>query len=170
MGGDLTAAGAPREGATFSLTVDLPLAAAPQSASDADAIAIDGLRVLIVDDHEVNRRAFSLMLAPICGSITCVADGEEALALLSAEAYDLVMMDINMPRLGGIEATRRLRAQSGPSQGAAVVALSGSGSAEDQRACAAAGMDGFVTKPVEARELFAAIEQALVQEPERAAV
>jgi signal transduction histidine kinase/ActR/RegA family two-component response regulator len=171
MGGELTATSILGEGSRFSLTIDVPIAAPPQSVADDEAaVAIDGLQLLIVDDHEVNRQAFSLMLAPICARIVCAADGEEALALLGASTYDLVLMDIHMPRLGGIEATRRLRASSGPSRDAAVIALSGAGSAEDMRACKAAGMDGFVTKPVEARELFTAIEQALVQQPERMAV
>jgi signal transduction histidine kinase/ActR/RegA family two-component response regulator len=170
MGGELTATSVLGEGSAFNLTIDVPIAAAPQIVTDEAVIAIDGLRLLIVDDHEVNRQAFSLMLAPIASRIVCAADGEEALELLGADSYDLVLMDIHMPRLGGIEATRRLRASASPSQGAAVIALSGAGSAEDMRACKAAGMDGFVTKPVEARELFTAIEQALVRQPERMAV
>lgn len=170
MGGELIATSVLGEGSTFSLTIETPIAAPPQIVADEAMVAIDGLRLLIVDDHEVNRQAFSLMLAPISDRVVCAADGEEALALLGAHSYDLVLMDIHMPRLGGIEATRRLRALAGPSQNTAVIALSGSGSAEDMRACKAAGMDSFVTKPVEARELFAAIEQALVQQPERMAV
>jgi signal transduction histidine kinase/ActR/RegA family two-component response regulator len=170
MGGDLTATSLPGAGATFSLTVDLALATPVEVQADPEPVAFGNSRLLIVDDHEVNRRAFSLMLAPISTSITCAADGEEALELLSAEAYDLVLMDINMPRLGGIETARRLRASQGPSRDAAVIALSGSASDEDKRACAAAGMDGFVTKPVEARELFGAIALALAQAPQRVAV
>jgi signal transduction histidine kinase/ActR/RegA family two-component response regulator len=170
MGGDLTAAGVLGEGSSFSLAVDLPIAPTPEVAAEEEAAAIEGLRLLIVDDHAVNRQAFSLMLAPIAAQIACATDGEEALELLGTDAYDLVLMDINMPRLGGVETTRRLRASSSPSRDAVVIALSGSCSAEDVSACRSAGMDGHVVKPVEARELFAAIERALAREPERAVV
>lgn len=149
-------------GTTFRLAVPLRRAAAPALVGPALAppTAV-GLRVLIADDHAVNRAAFSLVLEPFCESVTTVEDGEEALEVLAASAFDVVLLDLNMPRLGGLETARQLRARPGPNQHTVVMALTASASVKDVEACLDAGMDAFVTKPLEASELLAAIEHAL---------
>jgi signal transduction histidine kinase/CheY-like chemotaxis protein len=164
MGGDLTASSAEGQGATFSLCIPLRKAApvAPQKAEVAAGCEIDRpLRILIADDHEFNRRAFSLMLQAASAEITAVEDGRKALDALDIKVFDVVLMDVNMPVMGGLEAVRRLRAAGGPNASTPIIALTAAGGAEDIAACRAVGMDGFVTKPVEGAELFAAIEQVL---------
>jgi signal transduction histidine kinase/CheY-like chemotaxis protein len=164
MGGDLTVASAPGQGAAF--TVDLPLRLAQPAVALAEASeASEGLRVLIADDHEINRRAFSLILEPVCAVVALAEDGRQALDILAHEPFDLVLMDLNMPRLNGMQATRALRALHGPNQAVPVIALSASVSPTEQQACLAAGMSAFVMKPVEAQELFRAIEAVLAQAP-----
>jgi signal transduction histidine kinase/ActR/RegA family two-component response regulator len=170
MGGDLTASSAEGQGATFSLCIPLRKAApvAVQDAEDAE-VAAGGemyrpLRILIADDHEFNRRAFSLMLQAAAAEITAVEDGQKALEALDIAVFDVVLMDVNMPEMGGLEAVRRLRAAGGPNASTPIIALTAAGGAEDIAACRAVGMDGFVTKPVEGAELFAAIEQVLCPE------
>lgn len=163
MGGDLAVESAPGWGAAFHLQVSLPPVAAP-SAVDATQDR-EGLRLLVVDDHEVNRRAFTLMLQGACDELAVAQDGIEALEQLAAQRFDLVLMDLNMPRMGGMEAVRRLRAEPGPNQATPVIALTASVAPKEVAACMAAGMSGFVMKPVEAKELFAAIEQALAETP-----
>jgi signal transduction histidine kinase/CheY-like chemotaxis protein len=165
MGGELTVSSAPGLGAVFS--VKLPLDLADGGVSDVDTAR--GLRVLVVDDHAVYRQAFSLILQTVCREVVCVEDGIEALDLLAAEAFDLVLMDLAMPRLGGLPATRRLRASSSRGRDVAVIALTASDSEEDRAACLAAGMNGFVSKPVDARELLAAIHAVLSGEAVRQA-
>jgi signal transduction histidine kinase/ActR/RegA family two-component response regulator len=164
MGGDLTASSAEGEGATFSLRIPL-CAAAPVLAQDAEIAAgseMDRpLRILIADDHEFNRRAFSLMLQAASAEITAVEDGQKALDALDVTVFDVVLMDVNMPVMGGLEAVRRLRATGGSNALTPIIALTAAGGAEDIAACMAAGMDAFVTKPVEGAELFAAIERVL---------
>ncbi|MDP3747451.1 MAG: response regulator [Phenylobacterium sp.] len=159
MGGDLSVESAPGQGAAFHLKVSLPAAAAV-SAVDATQDR-QGLRLLIVDDHEVNRRAFTLILQAACDELAVAHDGVEALERLATQRFDLVLMDLNMPRMGGMEAVRRLRAEPGPNQATPVIALTASVAPKEMAVCKAAGMSGFVMKPVEAKELFAAIEQVL---------
>jgi len=126
--------------------------------------------VLIADDHEVNRRAFALILGPLCERVVTVSNGLEALAALELSAFDLVLMDMNMPIMGGLEAVGALRSGKGPNAATPVVALTASVSDADRAACAAAGMDGFVGKPVEASELFTILDQVLNTSSRHAAV
>ncbi|WP_332772072.1 ATP-binding protein [Phenylobacterium sp.] len=163
MGGDLAVESASGKGAAFHLTVSLP-ATPPPSAVEPTRNR-ESLRLLIVDDHEVNRRAFTLILQAACDELSVAHDGIEALERLAAQRFDLVLMDLNMPRMGGMEAVRRLRAEPGPNQATPVIALTASVAPKEMAACKAAGMSGFVMKPVEAKELFAAIEQVLTDAP-----
>jgi CheY-like chemotaxis protein len=164
MGGDLTVTSAPGQGAAF--TIDLPLRLAqPTAVLAGTSEASEGLRVLIADDHEINRRAFSLILETVCAGVALAEDGRQALDILAHEPFDLVLMDLNMPRLNGLQATRALRALPGPNQAVPVIALSASVSPSEQQACLAAGMNAFVMKPIEAQDLFRAIEAVLAQEP-----
>jgi signal transduction histidine kinase/ActR/RegA family two-component response regulator len=165
MGGDLSASSVHGQGAVFSLRIPLSLgeaiiredaeAAGPLSEADRP------LRVLIADDHEFNRRAFTLMLEAAAADITAVEDGLKALDALSSAAFDVVLMDVNMPGMNGLDVVRHLRSLAGPNTRVPVIALTAGGAPEDIAACLAAGMDAFVTKPVEGAELFAAIEQVL---------
>jgi signal transduction histidine kinase/CheY-like chemotaxis protein len=164
MGGDLVASSIEGHGARFSLSLPLSPGQAASNENNVAPMTRDAerpLRVLIADDHEFNRRAFTLMLEAACAEITAVEDGLKALDALGCEAFDVVLMDVNMPGLGGLEVVRRLRAAAGPNRAAPVIALTAAGSADDIAACMNAGMNAFVTKPVEGAELFAAIEQVL---------
>ena len=162
MGGDLVASSALGSGSTFRITFPLRVAQPPASVeSTVEDRGARGIRLLIVDDHEVNRRAFSLMLQAFCDDVVCVEDGEGALATLAIELFDVVLMDIHMPGIGGVEAIRRLRSTPGPNERTPVIALTGSAPPADAADYADAGADGMVTKPVEARELLGAIERVL---------
>ena len=165
MGGALIATSVKGHGATFSLTLPLSVGEAinPEPL-DIHAMAMETdrpLRVLIADDHEFNRRAFTLMLEAASAEITAVEDGLKALDALAAIAFDVVLMDMNMPGMGGVEVVRHLRSSPGPNAMTPVIALTAAGGAEDIATCMNAGMNAFVTKPVEGAELFAAIESVL---------
>ena len=116
-------------------------------------VAVDpfaGGRVLLAEDNEVN----ALLLGRMVGllGLTCdtVSDGIDALDLLRHHRYDVVLMDVHMPRLDGIAATRTLRAGEGTGH-TPVLALTASAAAEEEQRCLEAGMDGFITKPVASR-------------------
>ena len=162
MGGELTASSLPGVGSTFRITLPLHLAEPPTvAAAPVENAGSRGVRLLIVDDHDVNRRAFSLMLQAFCDEVVCVEDGEQALAMLAIEPFDLVLMDIQMPGMGGLEAIRRLRGSPGPNHRTPVIALTGAASPADAATYSVAGANAMVAKPVEARELLGEIERVL---------
>jgi CheY-like chemotaxis protein len=123
--------------------------------------SISGLRVLVVDDHVVNRRAVELILQPFGVEATLAESGEEALELLGSEVFDAVLMDVYMPGLDGRETTRRLRASASPNRDAPVIAVTASATVKDWEACTAAGMNAHVAKPIDPTELFTALSQVL---------
>ena len=139
----------------------------------APAVDIDAdgapLRVLVVDDHEINRRAIQLILQPFDCDITTAADGLSALELAATKTFDVILMDVRMPELDGRETTRRLRAAGGPNLHTPVIAVTADNSAEDQSACLAAGMDGFVAKPLSPSTLIAALQTTLEKHQQRVA-
>ena len=152
-------------GTTFRLSIAVRLAEAPEEVGPAEGQDGEGerdLQVLIVDDHPVNRQAYTLILQPVSSDVVAVESGERAIEALASRPFDVVLMDLNMPGIGGLEATRRLRAgAAGPNGQTVIIAMTASASLREADTCLAAGMDAFVMKPVEARELFAAIDQAL---------
>jgi CheY-like chemotaxis protein len=123
--------------------------------SDAALRALTGLRVLLAEDNPINALLARTLLAQAGCIVTSAQDGEEALAAAAAAPYDLVLLDIRMPRLDGVEAAQRIRAGRGPSARAPIVALTAN-AGEDERARAfQVGMDDFITKPIDAARLLA---------------
>lgn len=165
MGGELDARPGPQRGAIFRLALTLPAGreeAAPRHAAVDDGAAPDigALRVLAVDDHEVNRRTLALVLEPLGVELTTAPDGLEALKHLEARAFDVVLMDVNMPGLDGREATRRLRAGRGLNHDTPVIGFSAGVADEEVQACHAAGMTDWLAKPLDIRALYAALDRA----------
>jgi two-component system sensor histidine kinase/response regulator len=121
----------------------------------------NGLRVLVVDDSDVNREVVSEMLRRLGHEANVAADGESGLAMLATSTFDVVFMDVQLPVIDGLEVTRRFRAAGGATP---VIALTAHTSREDRDRCLAAGMNAVVTKPVDAAHLAAAIESATRRE------
>jgi signal transduction histidine kinase/ActR/RegA family two-component response regulator len=163
MGGDLVADGTPGRGSRFSFTVVLGRACAPEAANapDAPPPGAAAPRILVIDDHEIGRRALSLLLEPLGAVVAQAAGAEAALAMLAMETFDLVLSDVTMEGVDGLEFCRRLRAAPGPNRATSVLAVTGRTEARDVEACLAAGMTGWVAKPIEPRQLYQAIEAAL---------
>jgi len=162
MGGSIDVHSAPGVGSTF--TVDLPLTIAADLAERVDvALAerrFDGTRILVVEDNAVNQ-LITRELLERRGAVVEVADnGRIALERLAAEAYDLVLMDVMMPEMDGLEATRRLRA-SAATRSLPVIGLTANVDRADLAACLAAGMNAHVGKPIEPRELFSRLAEWL---------
>ncbi|MDQ1153834.1 ATP-binding protein [Brevundimonas sp. SORGH_AS_0993] len=163
MGGDLTVDSKPGRGAAFTLCVDLP-EGQPTEAEDQAAINAPILtrriRVLAVDDHEINRRTIALVLQPLDVDLTTASDGHVALLLLEDRPFDVVLMDVNMPGIDGNETTRRLRASGGLNADAPVIGFSAGTEAEQVAACYAAGMTDWLAKPLEPKKLYEALNRA----------
>ena len=121
------------------------------------AISPDAPRVLVVDDVDLNLIVARAMLGSMGANVTTATGGDEALAMLSRNRVDLVLMDCHMPGLDGYEATRRVRAADGPNRDTPIVALSASAFAEDRERAMASGMNDFATKPIELNALRAVL-------------
>ncbi|MBD3835944.1 ATP-binding protein [Brevundimonas sp.] len=119
------------------------------------------LRLLVVDDHDINRRAVQLILQPLGCDIVAAADGLAALDRCRETVFDVIFMDVRMPELDGRETTRRLRAEGGPNAATPVVAVTADTAPEDIAACQAAGMAYFVPKPLTPPALLGALQHVL---------
>ncbi|MFT4251079.1 MAG: response regulator, partial [Caulobacter sp.] len=168
MGGELDARPGDPKGAVFRLTLALPQGAEETKVAAAGdrglaAPEVAALRVLAVDDHEVNRRTLALVLEPLGVVLATAPDGLEALKRLEAEPFDVVLMDVNMPGLDGREATRRLRAGSSANRDVPVIGFSAGVADEEVQACRAAGMTDWLAKPLDIARLYEALERARPQ-------
>jgi len=154
---------------TLGFQVDVAAASATDGAAPAFGVAnedeparspLQGRRVLVVDDHPVNRRVIKLFLAPFDCDLVEVENGREALDALEAEAFDLVLMDVNMPVMDGLEATRRLR-RDPRWGGLPVIALTADVMRTQIDTCLEAGMDAHIAKPIDLRDLLSVLVQVL---------
>ncbi|MDI1445450.1 response regulator [Polyangium sp. 6x1] len=123
------------------------------------------LRILLAEDNVVNQKVASLLLQRLGYRVDIAANGLEVLEAVTRKEYDVVLMDVQMPDMDGLEATRRLRAP-GPYQGKPrVIAMTANAMQEDRRECLAAGMDDFVSKPIRIEELVAALTRSALELP-----
>jgi signal transduction histidine kinase/ActR/RegA family two-component response regulator len=154
-------------GSTFVVRLPLAIADAPAPAASeattlpASASEAGSGRVLIVDDHPTNREVARLMLSPLGCEIVEAADGIEAVEMASAMAFDLILMDVRMPRMDGLAASRAIRAKEADGPRTPILAVTADAMPEDAARCLAAGMDGHVAKPLTHASLFAAIDAAM---------
>ena len=170
MGGEIGVSSALGEGSTFTFTVPLEPARAPAKAAaegSAAAPSAEAQRpqrhhhILVAEDHTLNRLVTCGLVESMGYQVTGVADGVEVLEALEKESVDLVLMDCQMPRLDGYEATRRIRERDVGAD-VPVVALTASALKEDLERCLASGMNGFLSKPCRRQDLEAALDRWLV--------
>jgi PAS domain S-box-containing protein len=171
MGGTITVTSTPGRGSIFQarLTLKLaaeqnpPLAVPPPRDLLTRRIEIIGrpLRLLLAEDNATNRFVFSRLLRGTMVEIAIAENGLEAVRVAEQAAYDLICMDMSMPEMDGLDATRAIRAGDGPNRRVPIIALTANAFAEDMEACRAAGMDDFLAKPVSKDVLFAAILRLL---------
>ncbi len=168
MGGEVMVSSEPGKGSTFTLTVLAEAADAALMDSIAAAMvplepaaaAADGYRtkrVLLVDDHPLNRRVGQLFLNPAGYHVTEAENGKVALDHLAEQMFDIVLLDMHMPVLDGIETLRRIRASAEPWKDVPVIALTADAMSGDRERYLAEGMNGYVAKPIDQRDLLAEI-------------
>ena len=167
MGGKIWVESAIGRGAKFHFTANLKPSAQPfkvetkvtRAAKDANKSKIR-LRVLLAEDNSVNQRLISRLLEKRGHEVDVVGNGVEALHALGAKNYDLVLMDMQMPELDGLETTARIRMkEKGGDRHQLVVALTANAMREDQERCRAAGMDAYLTKPIQFDKLDEVLER-----------
>lgn len=169
MGGTISAASRPAEGACF--TVELPLRRA--SASDAAekmseqattaTSAEQPLRILAAEDNATNRTVLRALIEPLGAALTLVTNGREAVEAFAAGRFDVVLMDVQMPEMNGLDATREIRRREAETGWAPtpVLALTANVMGHQIESYLAAGMDGHIAKPLDVSALYAALGDVL---------
>ena len=164
LGGSLTVASEEGRGSTFTLTFAATVAGDdPIEDARADQVRpIDTSRklsILLVEDHHGNRRVIRLMLQELGFDADESVCGADAVARAAAHAYDVILMDLQMPDMDGLEATRRIRAEQ-HSPPPFIIALTASAAQGDEARCRAAGMNAYLAKPLDLDSLAAALRAA----------
>jgi len=160
MGGDIHVESEPGRGSVFSFTIRLA-EAAPPSAPIALPRAEDRppLAILVVDDHPINREVARAKLGQLGYQADLASDGPAAVEAAATKGYDVVLMDLQMPGMSGIEATARIVEAAGGERCPHVIAMTASVFEEDREACRRAGMRDFVGKPIDLFQLDAVLRR-----------
>jgi CheY-like chemotaxis protein len=147
------------------MAVRAPRHAAPKAgpALDPGMASRHPLRILLAEDNVVNQKLALRLLQQMGYRADLASNGIEAVESVERQAYDVVLMDVQMPEMDGLEAARRITSRWPPGQRPRIVAMTANAMAGDREACLAAGMDDYVTKPIRVEALV----QALTQVPSR---
>jgi len=162
MGGVLDARSAPSQGSSFAFQLPLPSAAAPTAVAGL-TFEDRPLMILLAEDHPINRQVVELILTEVGAELVSVCDGRQAVNAFASRNFDLVLMDMQMPVLDGLSATREIRAQEQRlgRPPCPVIMLTANVLPEHLRASFEAGADRHLAKPIEAAGLLIAIDQVL---------
>ncbi|SIT03071.1 Signal transduction histidine kinase [Roseivivax lentus] len=169
MDGEVTVDSAPGAGSRFKvrLTLAPPDAPLPDTGQDplAAARGHPPTSVLVVDDNEINRTVAAAMLGKLGHGVDLAEDGHRAVSKADARKYDVILMDMHMPDLDGLEATRAIRQGSGPNAATWIIALTASVQSSDVEKCRDAGMDDFMAKPLTIQTLAQAFDTRATSGP-----
>jgi len=167
MGGDIVVSSEPGRGSTFVATFVAPAAAPrrhtlpPETTGAPPVVTGKTLRILLVDDNATNR----MVAETLCSMFGCTTepaeDGEEAVAAAASGRFDLILMDIRMPRMDGVAATRQIRALPEPVGRTPIIALTANADSEETASYLGAGMNGVVEKPMKPDQLLQVVRETL---------
>jgi hypothetical protein len=173
MGGTIGVDSTQGQGSTFRFDIRLRRVPAEQLAPPSEQPAAkpaQHLKVLLAEDNPTNRHVASRMLTRMGHTVDAVEDGAQAISAAATGDYDVILMDVMMPEVDGLAATRAIRAGEAPRSTTVIIGLTANALPADRDACFAAGMNGFVTKPVTLEQLRAALEQTAVPDTPRPAI
>jgi len=168
MGGQIVVSSTPGEGSTFSLRVpavrvaapQVPAAARPETAPQAASESPGDCRILLVEDNEINQIVTTAMLRRLGYETQLAENGRIGVDMVKAQPIDLILMDMQMPDLDGLEATRRIRRELPPERGQPhIIAVTANALQADRERCLAAGMDDYLSKPVRFTDLSEALRR-----------
>jgi CheY-like chemotaxis protein/two-component sensor histidine kinase len=164
MGGDITVESTLGQGSTFTVIIQCAEGRTLQPAdflppSERRSARFSGRRVLVVDDDAVNRRLCVLQISRLGLEVEAVDGGDEAVSRCAKKSFAAVLMDVQMPGMDGLEATRRIRALD--SHRMPIIAFTANVMPDDREKCLAAGMDDYLSKPLQLDDLTAALERWL---------
>ncbi|PDW03531.1 ATP-binding protein [Candidatus Viridilinea mediisalina] len=164
MGGSIEVASSVGAGSVFSVRLPVTATNLPPRQRPTTPPPYNGLpqdvRILLAEDNLVNQQVALRMLERIGLKADVVANGYEALAALENQAYDIVLMDVQMPEMDGLEATRHVRTTLPEDRQPYIVAMTAGAMVGDREACLAAGMNDYISKPVQRDDLLAALQRA----------
>ena len=165
MGGILRAESEPGKGSTFRFVFPCAVAALEAEAPGGPLLptiptANTGRRILVVEDNRINQRLMLAILKKLGHHVTLASSGHEALEYVGAQTFDLVLMDIQMPEMDGVETTQKIREREAhDGRRLPIIALTAHAMTGDRERYLAAGMDDYLTKPIQRDELIAAIDR-----------
>ncbi|NOX83932.1 MAG: response regulator [Alphaproteobacteria bacterium] len=176
MDGEIGCKSTPGAGSQFWFTLPVDVAKGPPAEVDEvadDEPDVGALRILAAEDQPINQQVLRAFLTGAGHEVTLVEDGALALAAVQQSDFDIVLMDIQMPNMDGFEATRAIRTLAHPLCSLPIIALTANAMAGDKERCLESGMDGYVSKPINAedlqREIAAVIAHAANADPRDAA-
>jgi len=162
MGGKIWLESAEGQGSTFHFTLKVQGAEAPAKVELPSSASVKAesrpLQVLLVEDHPINQMLATTLLKKWGHTVVLAQNGQEAVDLFPTQPWDIVLMDMQMPVMGGLEATRLIRAAEPRGQHTPIVAMTANAMESDRQACLQAGMDDHLAKPFNASSLQAKIE------------
>jgi CheY-like chemotaxis protein len=172
MSGDINFRPRPCGGTIFDVTIPAPPCRSPEppKSSRDETTRVEALirqrrpHVLVADDDAVNQKVVRAFLERLGVRVDCVNDGAEAVRAASTVRYDLVLMDCQMPTMDGFAATRQIRSLGGPTSTIPVVALTASAFDDAREQCLAAGMDRYLTKPIQRSALRETLHELLFRQ------